>query len=102
MVRIDTPTQPPRCLRESYAGTVPGGLATETRKDRRDAGRDIDFLRRQVHVRHQLRLLDRTFEIRLPTYNSGRTVHVPDALLQITLRARRTGCASRQAVRRSR
>jgi integrase len=44
---------------------------------------DIDFLRRQVHVRRQVQRLDGTVEIRLPKYNSERTVHVPDALLQM-------------------
>lgn len=44
---------------------------------------DIDFLRRQVHVRRQVQRLNGSFEIRLPKYNSERTVHVPDALLQM-------------------
>lgn len=42
---------------------------------------DVDFLRRQVHVRRQVQRLDSSIEIRLPKYNSERTVHVPDALL---------------------
>lgn len=42
---------------------------------------DVDFLRRQVHVRLQVQRLDRSVEIRLPKSNSERTVHVPDALL---------------------
>ena len=40
-------------------------------------------LRRQVHVRRQVQRLDGDIEIRLPKYNSERTVHVPDALLQM-------------------
>ena len=44
---------------------------------------DVDFLRRQVHVRRQVQRLDGALEIRLPKYNSERTVHVPDALLQM-------------------
>jgi integrase len=44
---------------------------------------DVDFLRRQVHVRRQVQCLNGSFEIRLPKYNSERTVHVPDALLQM-------------------
>lgn len=44
---------------------------------------DVDFLRRQVHVRRQVQRLDGAVEIRLPKYNSERTVHVPDALLQM-------------------
>lgn len=38
---------------------------------------DVDFLRRQVQRP------DEAFEIRLPKYDSERTVHVPDALLQM-------------------
>jgi integrase len=44
---------------------------------------DIDFLRRQVRVRRQVQRLNGSFEIRLPKYNSERTVHVPDALLRM-------------------
>ncbi|MEJ7832910.1 MAG: tyrosine-type recombinase/integrase [Nocardioides sp.] len=45
---------------------------------------DVDFLRRQVHVRRQVQRLDGgTVDIRLPKYNSERTIAVPDALLQI-------------------
>ena len=44
---------------------------------------DVDFLRRQVHVRRQVQRLNGSFEIRLPTYNSERTAHVPDSLLQM-------------------
>jgi integrase len=38
---------------------------------------------RQVHVRRQVQRLNGSFEIRLPKYNSERTMHVPDALLQM-------------------
>ena len=44
---------------------------------------DVDFLRRQVHVRRQVQRLEGDIEVRLPKYNSERTVHVPDALLQM-------------------
>ena len=45
---------------------------------------DVDFLRRQVHVRRQVQRLGAgEVEIRLPKYNSERTVAVPDALLEL-------------------
>jgi integrase len=45
---------------------------------------DIDFLRRQVHVRRQVQRLEGgEVDIRLPKYNSERTVHVPDALVEM-------------------
>jgi len=45
---------------------------------------DIDFLRRQVHIRRQVQRLDGgEIDIRLPKYNSERTVHVPDALVEM-------------------
>ncbi|NYE35381.1 integrase [Nocardioides cavernae] len=44
---------------------------------------DVDFLRRQVHVRRQVQRGEGDVDIRLPKYNSERTVHVPDALLQV-------------------
>ncbi|MEO7131714.1 MAG: site-specific integrase [Dermatophilaceae bacterium] len=45
---------------------------------------DIDFLRRQVHVSRQVqRLNGGAVEIRLPKYNSERTVHAPDALIEM-------------------
>ena len=43
---------------------------------------DIDFRRRQVHVRRQVQRINGDIEIRLPKYNSERTVHVPDPMLQ--------------------
>ena len=36
-----------------------------------------------MHVRRQVQRLNGSFEIRLPTYNSERTAHVPDSLLQM-------------------
>jgi len=51
---------------------------------------DVDFLRRQVHVRRQVqRLGGGAVDIRLPKYNSERTVHVPDAL--VTMLAEHVG-----------
>ena len=45
---------------------------------------DVDFLRRQVHVRRQVQRLEAgVVEIRLPKYNSERTVNVADALLEL-------------------
>jgi integrase len=44
---------------------------------------DVDFLRRQVHVRRQVQRLEGAVEIRLPKYNSERTIHVADALLEM-------------------
>ena len=45
---------------------------------------DVDFLRRQVHIRRQVQRLDGgEIDIRLPKYNSERTVHVPDALVEM-------------------
>ena len=45
---------------------------------------DVDFLRRQVHVRRQVqRLTGGEVDIRLPKYNSERTVHIPDALVEM-------------------
>jgi integrase len=45
---------------------------------------DIDFLRRQVHVSRQVqRLNGGAVDIRLPKYNSERTVHIPDALIEM-------------------
>jgi len=45
---------------------------------------DIDFLRRQVHVSRQVqRLNGGALDIRLPKYNSERTVHIPDAPIEM-------------------
>lgn len=45
---------------------------------------DIDFLRRQLHVRRQVqRAGGGRVEIRLPKYNSERVIPVPDELLEI-------------------
>jgi integrase len=45
---------------------------------------DIDFLRRQVDVSRQVqRLNGGAVDIRLPKYNSERTVHIPDALIEM-------------------
>jgi integrase len=44
---------------------------------------DVDFLRRQIYVRRQVQRLEGTVEIRLPKYNSERTIHIPDALLEL-------------------
>lgn len=45
---------------------------------------DVDFLRRQLHVRRQVqRASEGRVEIRLPKYGSERTVPVPDELLRI-------------------
>ncbi len=45
---------------------------------------DVDFLRRQLHVRRQVQRAGRgAVEIRLPKYGSERTVPVPDELLRI-------------------
>jgi integrase len=45
---------------------------------------DVDFLRRQIHVRRQVqRGGGGTVEIRLPKYGSERVVPVPDPLLQL-------------------
>ncbi len=45
---------------------------------------DIDFLRRQVHVRRQVQRLEGgEVDVRLPKYNSERTVHIPDALVEM-------------------
>lgn len=45
---------------------------------------DIDFLRREVKVRRQVqRLNGGAVDIRLPKYNSERTVHIPDALIEM-------------------
>ncbi|WP_170212824.1 tyrosine-type recombinase/integrase [Pedococcus bigeumensis] len=45
---------------------------------------DVDFLRRQVQVSRQVqRLTGGELDIRLPKYNSERTVHIPDALAQM-------------------
>jgi integrase len=45
---------------------------------------DIDFLKRQLHVRRQVqRAVGGLVEIRLPKYGSERTVPVPDQLLRI-------------------
>lgn len=45
---------------------------------------DIDFLRRQIHVRRQVqRSAGGAIEIRLPKYGSERTVPVPDELLDL-------------------
>lgn len=56
---------------------------------------DVDFLRRQVHVRRQVqRLGAHEIEIRLPKYNSERTVAVPDAVLEILAEHIRLGLTS--------
>ncbi len=45
---------------------------------------DVDFLRRQVQVSRQVqRLTGGELDIRLPKYNSERTVHIPDALVEM-------------------
>ncbi|MCW2813084.1 MAG: site-specific integrase [Nocardioides sp.] len=45
---------------------------------------DVDFLRRQLHVRRQVQRLGAgEVEIRLPKYNSERTIAVPDSLLEM-------------------
>lgn len=45
---------------------------------------DVDFLRRQLHVRRQVqRATGGRVEIRLPKYNSERDVPLPDQLLEI-------------------
>lgn len=44
---------------------------------------DIDFLRRQIHVRRQVqRESPAPVEIRAPKYNSDRTIHLPQSVLQ--------------------
>ncbi len=43
----------------------------------------MDFLRRQIYVRRQVHRIEGAVEIRLPKYNSERTIHVPDALLEL-------------------
>ncbi|MEO7294794.1 MAG: site-specific integrase [Candidatus Limnocylindria bacterium] len=53
---------------------------------------DVDFLRRQVHVRRQVQRLGAgETEIRLPKYNSERTVAAPDALLEMLAEQVRLG-----------
>ena len=45
---------------------------------------DVDFLRRQIQVSRQVqRLTGGEVDIRLPKYNSERTVHIPDALVEM-------------------
>jgi integrase len=45
---------------------------------------DVDFLRRQIRVRRQVqRLNGGAIDIRLPKYNSERTVHAADALIEM-------------------
>ena len=45
---------------------------------------DVDFLRRQIHVRRQVQRVSKgVVEIRLPKYGSERDVPLPDALLTI-------------------
>lgn len=45
---------------------------------------DVDFLRRQLHVRRQVqRAAGGAVEIRLPKYGSERTVPIPDDLVQL-------------------
>lgn len=45
---------------------------------------DVDFLRRQIQVSGQVqRLTGGELDIRLPKYNSERTVHIPDALVEM-------------------
>ena len=45
---------------------------------------DVDFLRRQLHVRRQVqRGAGGTVEIRLPKYGSERTIPIPEELVQI-------------------
>ena len=45
---------------------------------------DVDFLRRQLPVSRQVqRLKGGGLDIRLPKYNSERTVHIPDALVEM-------------------
>ncbi|HSS23984.1 MAG TPA: site-specific integrase [Mycobacterium sp.] len=60
---------------------------------------DIDFLRREIHVRRQAQLdADRQVEIRAPKYGSERTVYAPDALLETLaehLRVHRPGADDR-------
>lgn len=48
---------------------------------------DIDFLRRQLHVRRQVqRVGGGKVDIRLPKYNSERTIPMPDQLVEILAR----------------
>jgi integrase len=45
---------------------------------------DVDFLRRELHVRRQVQWPgDGTAEVRAPKYSSERTVYAPDALLTV-------------------
>lgn len=56
---------------------------------------DIDFLRRQVRVRRQVQRLDAgALDIRLPKYNSERTIAAPDALLEMCSEHIRLGLTS--------
>ena len=51
---------------------------------------DVDFLRREIHVRRQVqRVNGGEIEIRLPKYNSERTIHAAQALHRHARRARR-------------
>lgn len=48
---------------------------------------DVDFLHRQLRVsRRAQRLNGGRLDIRLPKYNSERTVHIPDALVEVLAR----------------
>ena len=45
---------------------------------------DVDFLRREIHVRRQVqRVNGGELDIRLPKYNSERTIHAAQALIDI-------------------
>ena len=50
-------------------------------------GGDVDFLRRELHVRRQVQRVDGgNVDIRLPKYNSERTIPVPDQLVELLAR----------------
>jgi integrase len=56
---------------------------------------DVDFLRRRVHVRRPVQRLDAgALDIRLPKYNSERTIAVPDALHEMLSEHVRLGLTS--------
>jgi integrase len=47
---------------------------------------DVDFMRRQLHVRRQVQRIDGDLVLSAPKAGSERTVHLPDALLEILSR----------------
>ena len=63
---------------------------------------DVDFLRRRCTSPTGTAARRGKIEIRLPKYNSERTVHVPDALLEMLSEHVGTGPGRRVAVRRDR